>query len=101
MTFEILNFKASGVEGTLLATADICLDGKITVCDAKLVRRKKDKAVFLALPSRKVGTDYRPQVLIINRKLREEIEAEFANLLKKSDLWDGRRDTLKLQKPTQ
>lgn len=52
------------------------------------------RTMFPALPSRKVGTDYRPQVLVINRKLREEIETKFLNLPKKSDLWDGAYDTL-------
>lgn len=77
MRYEILNFHRHSGAGTLLATADICFEGSVTICDAKLVERKSDRHIFLALPTRKIGETYRADALIIDKVLRAEIEKSF------------------------
>lgn len=86
MTWQILNFQRhNGTPGsTLLATCDICLDGKITICGARLVRRQNSNYTFLALPSRKVGTKYFPEVLLLDKQITEEITKEFMVKWRKS-----------------
>lgn len=74
MTFEILNFRVNPRPGTLKATADVCFESKVTVCGARLVQNKKTGRLFLSLPTRKVGTAYEPQVLIIDKRLHNAVE---------------------------
>ena len=74
MTFEILNFRVNPGPGTLKATADVCFESKVTVCGARLVQNKKTDRLFLSLPTRKVGTAYEPQVLIIDKRLHSAVE---------------------------
>lgn len=74
MTFEILNFRINPEPGTLKATADVCFESKVTVCGARLVQNKKTDRLFLSLPTRKVGTAYEPQVLIIDKRLHNAVE---------------------------
>ena len=74
MTFEILNFKVHSGPGTLKATADVCFENKVTVCGARLVQNKRTGCLFLSLPTRKVGTAYEPQVLIIDKHLHNAVE---------------------------
>jgi len=83
MRYEILNFRLHNGAGTLLATADICFENSVTICDAKLVERKTDHRIFLALPARKAGAAYRPDALIIDKALRAEIEKSFLERLQK------------------
>lgn len=74
MTFEILNFRVNPGPGTLKATADVCFENKVTVCGARLVQNKRTGCLFLSLPTRKVGTAYEPQVLIIDKRLHNAVE---------------------------
>ena len=74
MTFEILNFRVNPGPGTLKATADVCFENKVTVCGARLVQNKRTGRLFLSLPTRKVGTAYEPQVLIIDKHLHNAVE---------------------------
>ena len=74
MTFEILNFQVNPGPGTLKATADVCFENKVTVCGARLVQNKRTGRLFLSLPTRKVGTAYEPQVLIIDKHLHNAVE---------------------------
>lgn len=76
MTFEILNFQVNPGPGTLKATADVCFENKVTVCGARLVQNKKTGCLFLSLPTRKVGTAYEPQVLIIDKRLHNAVEKQ-------------------------
>lgn len=76
MTFEILNFRVNPGPGTLKATADVCFESKVTVCGARLVQNKKTGCLFLSLPTRKVGTAYEPQVLIIDKRLNNAVEKQ-------------------------
>ena len=76
MTFEILNFRVNPGPGTLMATADVCFENKVTVCGARLVQNKKTGCLFLSLPTRKVGTAYEPQVLIIDKRLHNAVEKQ-------------------------
>lgn len=76
MTFEILNFRVNPGPGTLKATADVCFENKVTVCGARLVQNKKTGCLFLSLPTRKVGTAYEPQVLIIDKRLHNAVEKQ-------------------------
>lgn len=76
MTFEILNFRVNPEPGTLKATADVCFESKVTVCGARLVQNKKTGCLFLSLPTRKVGTAYEPQVLIIDKRLNNAVEKQ-------------------------
>lgn len=76
MTFEILNFRINPEPGTLKATADVCFENKVTVCGARLVQSKKTGCLFLSLPTRKVGTAYEPQVLIIDKRLHNAVEKQ-------------------------
>lgn len=76
MTFEILNFRVNPGPGTLKATADVCFENKVTVCGARLVQNKKTGCLFLSLPTRKVGTAYKPQVLIIDKRLHNAVEKQ-------------------------
>jgi len=76
MTFEILNFRVNPGPGTLKATADVCFENKVTVCGARLVQNKKNGCLFLSLPTRKVGTAYEPQVLIIDKRLHNAVEKQ-------------------------
>lgn len=71
MTYEILNFVFNQKPGTMLAYADISLGRCVTICSAKLVSNKGK--MFLALPTRKVGDKYYPEVLIIDNALRKQI----------------------------
>ena len=76
MTFEILNFRVNPGPGTLKATADVCFENKVTVCGARLVQNKRTGCLFLSLPTRKVGTAYEPQVLIIDKRLHNAVEKQ-------------------------
>ena len=76
MTFEILNFRVNPGPGKLTATADVCFENKVTVCGARLVQNKKTGCLFLSLPTRKVGTAYEPQVLIIDKRLHNAVEKQ-------------------------
>ena len=76
MTIEILNFRVNPGPGTLKATADVCFENKVTVCGARLVQNKKTGCLFLSLPTRKVGTAYEPQVLIIDKRLHNAVEKQ-------------------------
>ena len=76
MTFEILNFRINPGPWTLKATADVCFENKVTVCGARLVQNKKTGCLFLSLPTRKVGTAYEPQVLIIDKRLHNAVEKQ-------------------------
>lgn len=76
MTFEILNFRVNPGPGTLKATADVCFENKVTVCGARLVQNKRTGCLFLSLPTRKVGTAYEPQVLIIDKHLHNAVEKQ-------------------------
>lgn len=76
MTFEILNFRINPGPGTLKATADVCFENKVTVCGARLVQNKKTGCLFPSLPTRKVGTAYEPQVLIIDKRLHNAVEKQ-------------------------
>ena len=80
MTFEILNFRINPEPGTLKATADVCFESKVTVCGARLVQNKKTDRLFLSLPTRKVGTAYEPQVLIIDKRLHNAVEKQMIDL---------------------
>ena len=88
MTFEILNFRVNPGPGTLKATADVCFENKVTVCGARLVQNKKTGCLFLSLPTRKVGTAYEPQVLIIDKRLHNAVEKQ------KIDRFHGSGQTL-------
>ena len=76
MTFEILNFRVNPGPGTLKASADVCFSNKVTICGARLVQNKKTDRLFLSLPTRKVGTAYEPQVLIIDKRLHNAVEKQ-------------------------
>lgn len=82
LSFTLMNFSKNTRPGTLLATADICLDNAVTICGARLVARKDGNRAFLSLPTRKVGDKYYSEVLIIDRKLNKEIERQFVAKLK-------------------
>lgn len=86
LSFALMNFTKNSKPGTLLATADICLENAVTICGARLVARKNGAGAFLSLPTRKVGDKYHPEVLIIDKQLRGEIEREFAARMKESGL---------------
>ena len=85
MTFEILNFRVNPGPGTLKATADVCFENKVTVCGARLVQNKKTGCLFLSLPTRKVGTAYEPQVLIIDKRLHNAVEKQMIDRFHGSD----------------
>ena len=76
MTFEILNFRVNPGPGTLKASADVCFSNKVTICGARLVQNKKTGCLFLSLPTRKVGTAYEPQMLIIDKHLHNAVEKQ-------------------------
>lgn len=86
LSFSLMNFTKNIKPGTLLATADICLDNAVTICGARLVARKDRNHVFLSLPTRKVGDKYHPEVVIIDKSLRREIEKEFVAQFKKDEI---------------
>lgn len=86
MKFELLNFKKNTGTGTLLATADLCFDGAVTICGVRLVTRKDGKRTFLSLPTRKVGSRYYPEALIGDNLLRTQIEKAFKEKYRMSEL---------------
>lgn len=86
LSFKIMNFTRNLKPGTLLATADVCIESSVTICGARLVARKNGKDSFLSLPTRKVGDKYYPEVLVIDKQLHKEIEKELCTLVNNTDL---------------
>jgi len=80
LSFKIMNFTKNLKPGTLLATADVCIENSVTICGARLVVRKNGQGAFLSLPTRKVGNKYYPEVLVIDKQLRTEIEKQLCTL---------------------
>lgn len=86
LSFKIMNFTRNLKPGTLLATADVCIENSVTICGARLVARKNGKGSFLSLPTRKVGDKYYREVLVIDKQLHKEIEKELCTLVNNTDL---------------
>lgn len=73
MAFSIENFSITD-GNTLKATADVALGDGIYIYGVKLVR-KSDNKFFMAMPSKKVGDQYRDDAAIKNAALRRAVEA--------------------------
>lgn len=72
--FEILNFTLLD-NPTLKATADLLFENQVTVCGVKVIS-KSDKTLFVAMPTKKAGDKYKPDVLIVDRRLKSMIQRQ-------------------------
>lgn len=74
LQFEILNFTLLN-SSTLKATADLLFENQITVCGVKVIS-KNDKTLFVAMPTKKAGNKYKPDILIVDRQLKANIQRQ-------------------------